>query len=206
MEEFLINPVYVENTKKLQRTFSQAKPFKHLILPRFLKPSDCKAMRKEVEKQSFYVEDHDLYQFLRTQDVKHLQNAQTLKKLKHTLLSKRIRAFMQEVTQTTLNTKKMDLHALKLLNTHYLLCHNDEVQGRKIAFILNLTTNWKKGKGGELELFSSEQGRPLKPEKSIRPRFNTFTLFEVSHNSYHQIVEVEKNLERISLSGWYYTK
>lgn len=35
-----------------------------------------------------------------------------------------------------------------------LLCHDDMLEGRKIAYILYLVPNWKKDDGGLLDLFS----------------------------------------------------
>ena len=34
---------------------------------------------------------------------------------------------------------KIDMHSLKLENTNYLLCHDDRVEMRKLAFVINFS-------------------------------------------------------------------
>ena len=56
-----------------------------------------------------------------------------------------------------------------------LLCHDDELEGRRIAFILYLVPPWEKSDGGTLDLYStdgksSERSlRWLKKVKLMRP-------------------------------------
>ena len=38
--------------------------------------------------------------------------------------------------------------------TDHLLCHDDELEGRRVAFILYLAPNWTQEDGGSLDLFS----------------------------------------------------
>ena len=40
--------------------------------------------------------------------------------------------------------------------TDTLLCHDDELEGRRIAFILYLVPHWKKEDGGGLDLFDMD--------------------------------------------------
>lgn len=40
--------------------------------------------------------------------------------------------------------------------TDTLLCHDDELEGRRIAFILYLVPYWKKEDGGALDLFDTD--------------------------------------------------
>lgn len=37
-----------------------------------------------------------------------------------------------------------------------LLCHDDELEGRRIAFILYLVPPWEKSDGGTLDLYSTD--------------------------------------------------
>lgn len=46
-----------------------------------------------------------------------------------------------------------------------LLCHDDELEGRRIAFILYLVPPWEKSDGGTLDLYSTD-GKSL--ELSLR--------------------------------------
>ena len=71
-----------------------------------------------------------------------------------------------------LSKDKIDLHSLKLKDTNYLLCHDDDVGDRKIAFIINLSKEWDREMGGELQLFDSIDGEPKSIAKTITPDFN----------------------------------
>ena len=110
------------------------------------------------------------------------------------------------MTNTNLSRTKYELHSLKLTNTDYLLCHDDKVQGRKIAFIINLSKDWTEKDGGQLELFNSKNNEPTTVAASITPKFNQFNIFEVTDKSFHQINEIVSNKNRISLAGWFYEK
>ena len=67
--------------------------------------------------------------------------------------------------------------------TDYLLCHDDKLEGRKIAFIFYLVDeDWSGNEdGGCLRLFSSDHNFvPCGlPSKIIAPVSNTFVMFEV---------------------------
>lgn len=55
--------------------------------------------------------------------------------------------------------------AAKCVIADVLLCHDDELEGRRIAFILYLVPPWEKSDGGTLDLFSTD-GKGL--ELSLR--------------------------------------
>jgi Rps23 Pro-64 3,4-dihydroxylase Tpa1-like proline 4-hydroxylase len=80
-----------------------------------------------------------------------------------------------------------------------LLPHDDRLSGRKIAYILNLSKNFAKNDGGALQFFKGK-----KIVKSIPPTFNTFTIFQVSPRSLHQVQEVLSDKKRISFAGWFH--
>lgn len=52
------------------------------------------------------------------------------------------------------------------LNLDYLLCHDDELEGRRIAFILYFTPVWKPEYGGGLDLFGVDGKKCSKTESS----------------------------------------
>lgn len=61
------------------------------------------------------------------------------------------------------------------------MCHDDQLDGRRIAFILYLNREWKDNYGGALELFDVDDTgtSPDKIVRRIMPRFNTLAFFEV---------------------------
>lgn len=110
----------------------------------------------------------------------------------------------------------------------YLLCHDDRLGRRKIAFVLyNLDSDWSHNDGGLLELFYTDQGifqsipfdnsevfvnslvsgQPTPVFDSLLPKNNMLIFFEVSKISFHQVSEVLRhNSSRRSINGWFFTK
>lgn len=73
---------------------------------------------------------------------------------------------------------------------------------------------WSAADGGALDLYDTDKdGQPAAIAKSLIPSWNTFTFFEVSPVSFHQVSEVltsdineetGENRVRISISGWFH--
>ncbi|KAJ8792037.1 hypothetical protein J1605_020186 [Eschrichtius robustus] len=90
--------------------------------------------------------------------------------------------------------------------TDALLCHDDELEGRRIAFILYLVPPWDRSLGGTLDLYNvDEHFQPKQIVKSLIPSWNTLVFFEVSPVSFHQVSEVlSEEKSRLSISGWFH--
>ena len=50
--------------------------------------------------------------------------------------------------------EKLALFYAEYRATDHLLCHDDELEGRQVAFILYLTPGWTAADGGSLDLFA----------------------------------------------------
>lgn len=90
-----------------------------------------------------------------------------------------------------------------------LLCHDDALEGRRIAYILYLVDEeWSEADGGALELFTTDlkNGHPDHVAMRITPKQNLLAFFEVTPISYHQVAEVmaKKNKPRRSMTGWFH--
>jgi Rps23 Pro-64 3,4-dihydroxylase Tpa1-like proline 4-hydroxylase len=114
-----------------------------------------------------------------------------------------------------------DMFSAVYSDTCRLLCHDDELEGRRIAYIIYLTPEWKSEWGGHLDLFNHEKipskndfsYLPTNIEKAYAPKYAQFAFFEVSERSFHQVREVFRTIEgtegegdgqRLSISGWYH--
>ncbi|XP_038610639.1 prolyl 3-hydroxylase OGFOD1 isoform X2 [Tachyglossus aculeatus] len=100
----------------------------------------------------------------------------------------------------------VDLSCAKYEYTDALLCHDDELEGRRIAFILYLVPPWDESLGGTLDLYNTDEHfQPQQIVKSLVPSWNTLAFFEVSPVSYHQVSEVlSEGKCRLSVSGWFH--
>ena len=93
----------------------------------------------------------------------------------------------------------LDLHGSLYKDTDFLLCHDDQLEGRKIAFLFYLSDLTEKD-GGALAFYSKD----FRTAKHIIPKFNTFACFEVSPISYHEVQEVVTDKQRIAIAGWFH--
>lgn len=69
----------------------------------------------------------------------------------------------------------------------YLLCHDDRVNDRSVAFIYYLNYDWLNEWGGTLDLYSVDSNYNAKEiVSSINPEFNTMIFFPIARDTYHQ--------------------
>lgn len=145
----------------------------------------------------------DLYQFEQSSDLADVMSKH-LKSLFATFQTD-LSTWMKRNTRIELN-KKISISSACYSDTDYLLCHDDNMGDRRIAFILYLSKNWEASDGGALELFDTdESGWPRNVVKSLLPEYNSLIFFEVTENSYHQVAEVvSPDKSRWSISGWFH--
>ncbi len=201
-----INPIYL-NTAQLQRLnemFRHAEPFPHLVLSNFFNEDYLLDIVELLGEEPFFQKDSDLFQFLQTEDLENLSH-KILRDFKQFLSSQMFVELMQSLTGLELQTGKVDATGNLYSDTDYLLCHDDQLPGRKLAFIIYLS-DLEEGQGGTLNLFDQKEGKPHQVVKKILPKFNTFTFFEVLPHSFHEVEEVIGENYRASITGWFYGK
>ena len=196
-----INPVYLEKktVERLKKEFRTNKPFPHLVLKDFFKREFLEKVKEELQKQPFERSGADLYQFKQSKDFSLLDN-ESLKGFYNCLNSKEFKDFLKEITGIEA-CGELDCSGFIYEDKDYLLPHDDHLESRKIAYIVNLTT-LKKEDGGALEFFREDN-----VTKSIIPTFNSFIFFPVITNkTFHQVSEVITSVERLTISGWFNEK
>lgn len=77
-------------------------------------------------------------------------------------------------------------------DTSYLLCHDDDLSERRIAYIMYFVDEeWSPEDGGTLDLYDHDaDGRPTAVTKRLTPCWNSFGMFAVSSISHHQVTVV----------------
>ncbi|CAL4121599.1 unnamed protein product, partial [Meganyctiphanes norvegica] len=143
-----------------------------------------------------------LFQFKQTTDLK---NASTpsLSALRNFLYGP-FRKYLMNITGIELDNT-VDMGSSLYEQTDVLLCHDDELEGRRIAYILYLVPPWDEKDGGTLDVFHTDKnGQPADIAKSFFPVWNSFAFFEVSPVSFHQVSEVLAKKKRLSINGWYH--
>src|SRR3989344_9379530 len=194
-----INDKYLDfnNLEELRKLFLENKPFSYLELKDFFNENKIIKILKSLSKEEFHERESDLFKFMQTEDFKLIKN-KTLNDFRNFLFSNAFISFMEYLTGFELKNK-IDISGSLYQNSDYLLCHDDQLEGRKIAYFLYLS-NMEENEGGNLNLFNAE----FKVARKIIPKFNTFAFFEVSDKSLHELEEVIVNKQRIAISGWFY--
>ena len=172
--------------------------------------------------------NNDLYKFKQSgKDLKHLHHSPLISGLRSMLVND-VRPWLEEVTGIELNedidmfcanyryvkirrllpNERLVKKGLFCLHryTDHLLCHDDELEGRRIAFIMYFVKDWTEADGGTLDLFRlNENGQPTEVMKQIVPETNALAFFEVTEKSYHQVAEIlTKDKSRLSIGGWFH--
>ena len=206
----LFNP---EKVAELKAEFKKNKPFPHLSIRNFVDSDYLTQVLDEIKILDFNEKNNDLYYFSQSNDLKTITTP-LISKLREVLYSKEMCKIMAEISDIELfgldNESKPDLFAAVYNDTNRLLCHDDELEGRRIAYILYLVPeDWTEEDAGHLDLFNRDEvtGLPTSIGKSLLPRWATFSFFEVSEASYHQVREVlSANKNRVSIGGWFHGK
>ncbi|XP_029354031.1 prolyl 3-hydroxylase OGFOD1 isoform X3 [Echeneis naucrates] len=179
-------------------------PFPHCIIKNFLsKETFVENLQRELLGLNFHEKSNDLYKFKQSDDLKKRTDPH-ITGLRAALFG-RFRSWLSDVLDVELDPT-VDISCARYEHTDILLCHDDELEGRRVAFILYLVPPWQSSDGGTLDLYTTDDHfQPQSIVKSLVPSWNTFVLFEVSPVSFHQVSEVlSQDKCRLSVSGWFH--
>jgi Rps23 Pro-64 3,4-dihydroxylase Tpa1-like proline 4-hydroxylase len=181
-------------------------PYQLCVLPQFISSSKVDFLQQlsdEVLRLKFVEKNNDLYQFRQSDDLKKFKSL-CITAFRHVLQNECL-PWLRQVTGIELNNH-IDITCSKYEFTDHLLCHDDQLEGRRIAFIFYLISHWTSDDGGTLDMFDSDvTGAPSQVAVSILPVWNNFVFFEVTPASFHQVSEVLSAAKtRLSISGWFH--
>ncbi len=198
----LFNPSHKLKVDEYQEEYKQNSPFPHLAIDEFFIEEKLDEVISALEDEEFFLKEADLFQFIQTSDLSESSNP-IFREFVSFLLSEEFQSFIEAITSCKLSRKKVDVTGNIYSDTDYLICHDDKLPERKIAFIFYLT-DLKEKIGGSLNLFESEHSYPTIVTKKIIPRYNRLMFFEVTPTSFHEVEEVVGEYFRVSLTGWLY--
>ncbi|XP_038068224.1 prolyl 3-hydroxylase OGFOD1-like [Patiria miniata] len=179
-------------------------PFSCCVLPNFVKDEAfLQGLKDELLDLPFEEKSNDLYKFQQSGALQNFSSPHIIGLRK--FLYEDFLAWLRNVTCIPLDDT-VDMTCSKYNYTDSLLCHDDELGGRRIAFILYLVPQWEEEDGGALDLFTIDaHGQPSHVVKSLLPKWNNFVFFEVTPRSFHQVAEVlSQDKCRLSVSGWFH--
>ena len=84
---------------------------------------------------------------------------------------------------------------------HFLKAHNDEHsgEGRRAAYVMNLSPDWDRDWGGFLQFFDADDN----VEEAFKPTFNTLNIFTVPQLHSVSMVSTYVSAERLAVTGWF---
>ena len=188
----------IKEVRELKRKFGMAKPFPHIGIDNFLKKHE--EFFEAIKKEQFHKKDSDLFSFSQTSNLFYSKNS-IIQSALRLFSSQAFSSLISAVSGIKLKEGAIDVFGSLYEKTGYLLCHDDRVEDRKIAFILYLSTLAKKD-GGALALYSNSGKHPCKKIISYSPVENSLFIFQVSKISWHEVEEVLSNKKRYAIGGW----
>lgn len=188
--------------------FKAGNPFPHLHVQNVFPETLLRRVRDELLVANYRQKRNDLYHFEQTDDLRTAQGNATAQ-LRDLLYGPEFREWITAVTGIE-TAPTVDLSAAKYTDGSYLLCHDDDLADRRIAYIVYLVPeDFDASDGGSLDLFDTRSdGQPGGIVKRLTPAWNSVAFFDVSPISFHQVAEVLNDAKgpRMSVSGWFYGK
>jgi len=190
----------------LKKTYEECEPYPLARIQNLFDASFLEQVKENLMGVKFFPKDNDLYHFYQSDDLKN-EDSPVLQKLRNSLYSEEFRGFLQRITGLELSDRP-DLSGSLYLKGHTLLCHDDQVEDRALAFILYLVDpEWVAADGGSLDIFTGANGLAKTRVRSLVPQWNSFVFFEVSPKSFHQVSEIlSDSRKRLTVGGWFHGK
>jgi Rps23 Pro-64 3,4-dihydroxylase Tpa1-like proline 4-hydroxylase len=165
------------------KAFHSGTPFPHLLIQDAFPEEVLRAVRREVAAFDFNQKGNDLYHFQQTDDLRTVQG-NTTAAVRDFIYTEQFRTWMAGITGIETNAT-IDIFAAKYDDASYLLCHDDDLAQRRIAYIIYLVPDdWTEEDGGALDLFSVSKDADTVPDSVVRsmpPTFNAMAFFEVRY-------------------------
>lgn len=191
----------VNNLNAHNAQFTRAKPFPHTVIPNFLQKDKAEALLAALKKEKFTHKESDLFSLNQTIDLSDSKQ-EVLKKFYLFAASDEFATLMRQITGLSVDAGALDLAGSLYSSGDYLLCHDDQVEDRKIAYILYLSKGFVPKDGGQFVLFDNKGGKPSQEVQSHVPLWNHLMIFEVSNTSFHAVEENCSNKDRYAIGGW----
>lgn len=196
-----INPAALALESKLRKQFSLAQPYAHIVLPDFLIDSQAECLLAALKQEEFTHKESDLFSLSQTVDLGESRNE--IIRSFHTLVkSPEFARFMQTITGVAVKPGVLDFSGSLYESGDYLLCHDDQVEDRKLAYIVYLSKGFQASDGAEFVLFNNNGKRPTSVAQAHLPLWNHLMLFAVSPLSFHMVAENCSRKSRYAIGGW----
>ena len=196
----IVNQKIIDDISLIKGKFRLNRPFKHVVIDNFLKENMAKELLNEIKREKFIEKESDLFSFKQTDDFHYSKNRK-IKDFHSAICSSEFFSLINFISGFKFKGV-FDMAGTLYESGDYLLCHDDELEGRKIAYVFYLSDNFKEGDGGNFVFFNSKMKKPFKAVKKCFPLFNRLLIFEVSRKSFHEVEENLSDKKRYAIGGW----
>ena len=190
----------MRNVDKLPRI--KSRPFKHVVVKNFLDPPTLDLVIDALAGLEYDFKESDLFSYWASIDLTDI-NHPAINILRDDLGGEIWRKKVAESFKTK-KLSSIDMAAYVYGLGDFLLPHDDQVEGRIIAYSLHLTPEITEKMGGSLNIFKANDAGKSKLVDSIIPEYNSLIMFEVSDSSWHQVSEIMQDIQRLTVTGWYH--
>jgi len=190
----------MRNVDKLPRI--KSRPFKHVVVKNFLDPPTLDLVIDALAGLEYDFKESDLFSYWASIDLTDI-NHPAINILRDDLGGEIWRKKVAESFKAK-KLSSIDMAAYVYGLGDFLLPHDDQVEGRIIAYSLHLTPEITEKMGGALNIFKANDAGKSKLVDSIIPEYNSLIMFEVSDSSWHQVSEIMQDIQRLTVTGWYH--
>lgn len=196
-----VNKKYLNDRElsKISSNFKKAKPYPNFSLDDFFNKNKLSELKKAILKEKFEKIGRDLFSLSHTKDLAYSKNP-AINEFYNLISSKGFIGLIKKLTDEKLSGR-IDMQSHIMGQGDYLLFHDDELEGRKTAYVVYLSA-LNAEDGGRLQLYDIK--KPINPVKNITPKFNSFACFKVSRKSLHTVEEIMQGKNRLTIGGWFY--
>lgn len=168
--------------------------------------SDAFLLREALLTMPFKKKSCDLYMFSQSSDfIRSPRLRKPVEVEQFLILLKKIKQQIAIYLGKTFNNM-ISASCSKYDHGDYLLCHDDRVDDRSVAFIYYLNYDWLPEWGGTLDIYSVDSmNSATEIVQNINPDFNSMIFFPVERYTYHQVAENISTFSRISINGWFHS-
>ena len=190
----------MRNVDKLPRI--KSRPFKHVVVKNFLDPPTLDLAIDALAGLEYDFKESDLFSYWASIDLTDI-NHPAINILRDDLGGEIWRKKVAESFKVK-QLSNIDMAAYVYGLGDFLLPHDDQVEGRVIAYSLHLTPEITEKMGGALNIFKANDAGKSELVDSIIPEYNSLIMFEVSDSSWHQVSEIMQDIQRLTVTGWYH--
>ena len=190
----------MRNVDKLPRI--KSRPFQHVVVKNFLDPPTLDLVIDALAGLEYDFKESDLFSYWASIDLTDI-NHPAINILRDDLGGEVWRKKVAESFKVK-KLSSIDMAAYVYGLGDFLLPHDDQVEGRIIAYSLHLTPEITEKMGGALNIFKANDAGKSELVDSIIPEYNSLIMFEVSDSSWHQVSEIMQDIQRLTVTGWYH--